>query len=795
MFKLNLKIAFRNLLKNKVYTLINILGLSIGMASCILIFLFIKSQLSYDQEIKNKDRIYRFVTDWKYNSFDDYSSGAPLPLSAAIRTEIRSIEKVASISKNGGVIQVKDESGKTRIKTTRTFYFAEPEIFDIFQMDWLSAKPIKELSEPNTVVLSASEAKLLFGSASSAIGKYFNLWNAINLKVVGVFEDMKLTSVPMDIVVSYPTFYGNNNKDWESVSGSNQCFALLKNGVTLADMENELSIFNKKHFIDQKVPGNQISVLEPLEGIHFSERYWNFAENSISKKQLYGLGIIGLFLIVTACINFINLATAQSINRSKEVGVRKVLGSERSQLISQFLTETVAITLLSLLIACVLAEIALPIMQNLFKDDIVFSLFGTPAMFVFLAILVILVSLLAGFYPAMIMSGFKPALALKNKITVNTNNLSLRKVLVVVQFAITVILIIGTLVIIRQMDYVRNKSLGFHSDAIAVMNMPGESRNLATQQNLSTKIKQIDGVEGVAFGFTPPLSEAVNSTNFELNGKQNIDFEVRLLSADENYFKLFNLQILAGKTYTQANDNKGYVVNETFCKKTGYSIPEDILGKVLNQNGMKSPIVAVVKDFNDKSLKEAISPLAIYSLPRQNECAFVRITPGHVNDVFKQLETVFNANFPNEVYAGKFVDQEIQNSYETEKIISVLFKFFAGVIIFISFIGLFGLISFVAKQRSREVAIRKVLGATTIELVKMLNGSFLLMVFFANVVAWPLAYILVSNWLSGFAYRMDLNVWPFVIAMGISMFITLATVSLRSYKAAVANTVDALKYE
>ncbi|MEJ7560573.1 MAG: ABC transporter permease [Pedobacter sp.] len=795
MFRLNLKIAFRNLLKNKVYTLINILGLSIGMASCILIFLFVRAQLNYDQGFLNGDRIYRFVTDWKYNSFDDYSSGVPLPLSAAMRTEVSSIEKVANISKNGGVVQVKDQLGNTRIKATKTFYFAEPEIFDIFQLDWLSARPVKELREPNTVVLSETEATALFGDANTAVGKHFTFWNSVNLKVVGVFRDMQVSSVPMDIVISYPTFYGKNNKDWNSVNGNNQCFMLLKAGVTAEAFQKDLVAFNKKHFTDQTVSGNQISVLEPLNNIHFSERYWNFAETSVMKKQLYGLGIIGLFLILTACINFINLATAQSVNRSKEVGVRKVLGSERSQLISQFLTETVAVALLSLLIACVLAELAIPFMQNLFKDDIVFSLFGTPSIFLFLLVLVILVSFLAGLYPAIVMSGFKPALALKNKITVNTKSLGLRKVLVVVQFAITIILIIGTLVIIGQMNFLRSKPLGFRSDAIVVLNMPGESRNASAEQNFSTKLKQINGVERVGFGYTPPLSGAVNSTNFNLNGEENMDFEVRLLSADEQYFKLFNLQILAGKTYSQANDNKGYVVNETFYKKAGYLRAEAILGQIINQNGIEGPIVGVVKDFNDKSLKESISPIALYSLPRQYECVFVRIAPEHVTTAFKEVEAVFNASFPNEVYSGRFVDQEIQSFYDTEKVMSVLFKFFAGVIIFISFIGLFGLISFVAKQRSREVAIRKVLGATTVELVRMLNGSFLLMVFLANVLAWPLAYVFVSGWLSGFAYRMNLSIWPFAIAMAISMAITLATVSLRSYKAAVANTVDALKYE
>lgn len=775
--------------------LINVLGLSIGMASCILIFLFMRAQLSYDRSFHDSDRIYRLVTDWKYNNFDDYSSGVPLPTSATMREEIPSVEKIANLCKSSGVIQVKDNLGNTKIKTIKSVYFAEPQIFDVFKLDWISSRPVKELNETNTVVLSESEAKLFFEDPNIAVGKQINFWNSINLKVVGVFKDLPLSSVPMNIVISYPTFYGKNNKEWDSVSASYQCFLLLKRGVTSENFQKELDIFNKKHLTDQKVSGNQLSRLQPLKDVHFSERYGNFADTSITKKELYGLAIIGLFLIFTACINFINLATAQSINRSKEVGVRKVLGSERSQLVTQFLTETFAVTLISVLIACVLAELSLPIMQNLFKDRVVFSLFGTPSIFVFLTGLLIFVSFLAGFYPALVVSGFKPVLALKNKITVNTRGLSLRKVLVVVQFAITIILIIGTLVIINQMQYVRSKPLGFHNNSVVMISMPGDSTSRAMQGNFKTKLMQIEGVEMVSYGYQPPLSNWVNSTNFEFEGKENVDFEVRLMSADEHYFKLFELQVVAGKIYSSATGNKGYVVNETFCKKIGFSNPQAIIGKVIGWNDKATPIVAVVKDFNDKSLKESISPLTFYALQRQYDCAFIRIDPTKLQGISEKFETLFNRAFPNEVFKGSFLDEEIQSYYNAEEVMGVLFKFFAGVIIFISFIGLFGLISFVAKQRSREVAIRKVLGATTLELVKMLNGSFLVMVFLANMVAWPLAYLLVSAWLSGFAYRMDLSVYPFAIAMAISMFITLATVSLRSYKAAVANTVDALKYE
>ena len=796
MFRLNLKIALRNLLKHKVYTLINILGLSIGMASCILIFIFIQFQLSYDKGYKNGDRIVRFGTYWKYNSFVDYSAGSPIPFAAAARLELPEVEKMAIVSKNGGVAIVKDNLGKEKIKTAVTVYFAEPEITDIFELSWIAGKPGKEFAAPNTVILSETNARNFFGSAENALGKSFTFWNDMNLKVVGVFKDLPVsTSVPLNIVISFASSWQRRDKSWDSVSSQSQCFAVIKDGYSMGALQASLDRFNKIHFTDKKISGNQISVLQPLAEIHFSEKYGNFADTTVTKKEIYGLATIGLFLIVTACINFINLATAQSVNRSKEVGVRKVMGSKRNQLVVQFLTETVAVTFISLLLACILSELALPAMQNLFKGGVIFSLFGHPAIVVFMLILVVFVSFLAGFYPAMVMSGFSPALAIKNKVTVNAGSLSLRKVLVVVQFAITIILIISTIVIMKQMQYIREKPLGFNSEAIAMVDIPGDSAARTGMKNFRERVLQIPGVEMASFCVRPPFSGSMNTTSFSFNGRENTDFEVRLTPADEYYFKLFDLKFVAGKEFLKSDTATGYVANETFIRKVGITDPQAALGKIIDQNGRVAPIVGVVKDFNDQSLKESISPMVFYQERRQYYNLAVKLDKQHILPAMKQVEALWNSYFPNEVYDVKFLDEDITTYYETERVMGFLFKVFAGVIIFISFIGLFGLISFVATQRTKEVAIRKVLGASTFDLVKMLNGSFMIMVFIANIVAWPLAYLLVSHWLSGFAYRMDLSIWPFILAMCISMLITLITVSVRSFKAATANTIDALKYE
>jgi putative ABC transport system permease protein len=796
MFKLNLKIALRNLWKNRGYTLINVLGLTIGMASCILIFIFIRFQLSFDKGYKNSDQIYRVVSQWKYNSFEDYSSGVPIPVSATVRNEFAGVGKVAAIVKNGGVITVKDTQGKQTIKTDRTYYCAEPSFFEIFDIPWIGGNHGAGLAEPNTVVLSESTAKEFFGSAENAVGKSFLLGTKTNLKVIGVFKDMpENSSFPLKIVLSYQNFWAKDNKSWDSVSSGIQCYVQLENGLKGTDIQATLKKFNKTYLESRKLEGNQVIDLQPLGDIHFDQRYGSFADTSITLKEVYGLGIIGLFLMVTACINFINLATAQAINRSKEVGVRKVMGSKRKQLVVQFLTETFAITLMALLLACVIAELVIPSMENLYKPGVDFSLFDHPMIFVFMFTLVLFVGFLAGLYPAMVMSGFNPALAIKNKATVNAGNFSLRKVLVVVQFTITIILIIGTLVIIEQMSYVRQKPLGFDTEAIVMINAPADSLNKIKREGFKQRVLKIPGVKQLSYCIRQPLSNDMNTTNFSLDGIRNKDFEVRLSPVDRNYFDVFDLKIIAGKLYAESDTINGFVVNETFLKSVHLSDPQLAIGKIVEEDNKKAPIVGVVKDFNDRSLKEKISPMLMFSREEQYYRAAIKIDNKQIIPAMKEIEALWNSTFPTAVYYSAFVNEDIKNYYETERIMGVLFKVFAGVIIFISFIGLFGLISFVATQRTKEVAIRKVLGASTVELVKMLNGSFLFMVFLANLVAWPLAYLLVSKWLSGFAYRIEISAWPFLFAMVISMLITFVTVSIRSYKAAVANTIDALKYE
>lgn len=796
MFKLNLKIALRNLWKNKGYTFINVIGLSIGMASCILIFIFVRYQLSFDKDYADGERIYRVVSQWKYTDGNEfYSKGVPLPLAPAMRNDFSQFDQVAAIQQSTGVIKVRAQSGRSELKTDEDVYYAEPAFFEIFNYEWLSGNPNQSLAAPNQVVLSEKTATTYFGDWHKAVGNSISFDNKNDFKVTGIIKDNpQNSSFPLNIVFSYASYQNRNSKSWGAVSSGSECYVLLKKGMSVDQLTKPLDQFIEKYYTD-KGPGKESHWFQPLYDIHYNVNYGSFGGGTTPYKQLIGLSVIGLFLLLTACINFINLATAQAVSRSKEVGIRKVMGSRRNQLVWQFLCETTLITFIALLLACVLTELALPSMEHLFGADISFSLFGHPLILVFLSGLWVTVSFLAGFYPALIMSGFSPALAIKNKVLANAGGVGLRKTLVVVQFAITAILIIGTLVVIKQMSYIRNKSLGFDTNTIALLSMPTDSVSKIRYNTFKDRMLKTPGIIKISYCSEAPSSRNNSETNFSYNSSKDADFHVNLKMVDEDYIKTFGLQLIAGKLLSKSDTANAFIVNETLLKKLNVTKPEESLGKLINVSGHIAPVVGVVKDFNNASLHETISPSVLFSSKNNYRRLAIKLASKDMLQTLKTIEKAFNQTFPDDVYKVNFIDEQLKNYYRTEQVMGSLFKVFASVVILISFIGLFGLISFVATQRTKEIAIRKVLGASNLELVNMLNSSFLWMVLIANMVAWPVAYIFIKQWLSGFEYRIELSIWPFVIAMISSLAITLITVSIRSYRAAKANTINALKYE
>lgn len=795
-----LKIAFRNLWKDKGYSMVNILGLSIGLAVCLLIFLLIRYEFSFNNFHKNEDRIYRVVTSWKYPNGMHYSEGTPLPLPDAMSQDFPGIEKVAAIAQTGYLITVPaqgnevpdkyDESGK--------IFYVQPQFYKMFNFPWLLGKP-ETLKEPNTAALTQSIAEKYFGDWHNAIGQTIVLNNKTQLRITGVIKDLpENTNLPINIAISYSTFPRHNDKRWVAVSTGWQCYVLLKKNINIKQLESKLPAFTKKYIKDNSIANGKTSFhFQPLKGIHFNQQYGAYGHQA-DKTELKALGLVGIFILLIACINFINMATAQAVSRSKEVGIRKVLGSRRLGLMLQFIGETMLITIFAMFLACIITELILPSIQNLLDQPVTFNIMQHPATLLFMALIVLLTGFLAGFYPALIMSGFDPVTALKNKISKRTSGgIGVRQTLVVVQFTVTLVLIIGTLVIMKQMNFFRNKPMGFDRSAIALVSLPNDSMSTTKYETFKGVLSQVPGIKEMSFCTEPPSSKnySLNNVISFNNRKLSFSFPVITNFADTGFFSTFGLNFVAGHAFKPSDTIKEFVVNETFIKKLGISNPQDAIGKEVKMGWGKAPIVGVLKDFVNRSLEKKIDPVILSTRKGYYDEIVLKLRPEDIQKTMKAVELQFNKFFPKNIYSANFYDKKIADYYINEARLAKLFKTFAIIVLLISAIGLLSLLSFVTSQRTKEIAVRKVLGASGSDILQLIGKSFIVMVIIANLIAWPIAYILAQKWLNGFAYRIDMPVMPFMVATIISLLLIIITVGWQVWRAEKANVAEALKYE
>jgi putative ABC transport system permease protein len=557
-----------------------------------------------------------------------------------------------------------------------------------------------------------------------------------------------------------------------------------------------LVTFLKKHQPDDR---NHIYHLQALKDLHFDSRYSPMTFRSISKETIWSLVLIGAFILIIACINFVNLATAQAVGRAKETGIRKVLGSNRGQLISQFLGETFLIVLLAVLLAVILVMAVLPLVRSIsnLPDD--FHLTFSLAIAGFLVLIILLVTVFSGFYPALILSGFQPVQALKSKMTVQTvGGISLRKALVVMQFSISQVLIIATLIAISQMDYVRDKDLGFNKEAILLAAVPQDSASQLKLQTLKNRFQALPAVQNVSLHSAAPSSNSNSMTNFRFGkAAEDEQFPVNLKAGDVDYFSTFQLRLVAGRAYFPSDTAREAVVNEKLLQQVGVKHPQDAIGQTIRINDRNYPVVGVVQDFHNVSLRNPIAPTAIFA----NKSSYrqvglkIKATNANVKETIRTVEQIWNETFPEYVYEAGFLDERLAEFYEGETKLAQLFKIFAAIAIFIGCLGLYGLVSFVAVQKTKEIGIRKVLGASLPNIVSLLSLDFLKLVLLANVLAWPLAWWVMQRWLQDFEYRTPIGWWMFAIAGIGALLIALITVSFQAIKAAVANPVEALRSE
>lgn len=814
MLKNYFTIALRNLLRNKGYATLNIAGLAIGIAACLLIFTVVQFELSYDTFQSKYHRIYRLVTHDVHPSGDvGDNPGVPTPVPDALRLDMPQLSAVAALnSLYGSQITVlgKDPntafSNKKFIENTGIF-FVEPQLFDLFDSQWLVGNPQSILKEPNTVVLAKTEANKYFGDWNQAVGQYLKLDNNLMLEVKGIIADVPINSdFPLKVMISYETFRKNPgaygySTEWGSTSSSHQVFLLFPEKLSKENVQNALQQFSKKHY-ENVGNSKRTNLIQPLSDIHFNSLYGNLGDHLTSKSTLWTLSFIGVLILIMACINFVNLATAQAIGRSKEVGVRKVLGSNRRQLIGQFLGETTLIVLIAVVLASLVGQLALPFLRKVSNVPEGIPFLSNPVILFFLALVIVVVSFLSGIYPALVLSGFEPVQALKSRITAhNIGGTPLRRSLVVVQFAISQVLIISTLIAVSQMDFIRNIELGFKKDAVYVVPMSADSLSQTQFRAFKSQLLQNPAIKFVSLANDPPSSENRWGNNFYFdNSTKDTDFTLFMKYADADYFNTYGLEFVAGHGYQDSDTAQAFVVNEIFLRKLGVKNSQSAIGKTirLGGSGPWKPIVGVVKDFKTSSVRDALQPIAFTSTKQNYYQAGIKIHPQNLPKTVGEIKQLWEKTFPAYVYNGSFFDEQIERFYQQESQLALTYQIFAGLAIFISCLGLYGLVSFLAVQKTREIGIRKVLGASVASIILLLSKEFMLLIAVAFAMAVPAAYYLMYGWLQNFAYRIDLidlGIDAFLIAMALSLVIAWLTISYRATKAALANPVKSLRTE
>ncbi|MEO6491181.1 MAG: ABC transporter permease [Ferruginibacter sp.] len=804
MIKNYLKIAVRNLVRHKGFSFINITGLAIGIASCLLLFTVLKYELSYDKFQPDYNKIFHVITEDKSDGEVNYTPGIPFPALEALRVDMPQVVTTPLMANYGSQVTVLGSNasnpspGKKFIELTG-FFFTDPEFFRVFHYDWLVGSPAV-LKDPNVTVLTKKMAEKYFGDWKNATGQYLKLDNAITVKVAGILEDVPgNTDFPLAIVTSIETAKASNgvyfySKDWSATTSNFQIFMLLPNELSEPQVNKQLLAFGKKNYMNNRTV--RTNMLQPLSYLHFDKRVEIFGDHITERSTLWTLSLIAIFIIIMACINFINLSTAQAVGRSKEIGIRKVLGSYRRQLFNQVIGETAFIVIISVLLAIGIALICLPFIKHIAFISESLSLFN-PQTFGFILILVIVVTLFAGLYPALILSGFKPALALKNKITSATvGGISIRRGLVVTQFAISQVLIVGTIVAVTQMKYIRDADLGFAKDALMIINSNTDSIAQSRQKYFAQKLIQMPGIQSVSFSSDVPSSANNWSTNFAYDHRPDEDFGLNIKYADENYFKTYGLKFLAGNGYSQSDTTLDVVVNETLIKKLGLKSANVAIGKEIRMGRQPwKTIVGVTKDFKTNSLKEDIKPIIIAERRQFYTVAGIKIKSSDFIKAKANIEAMWNETYPEYAFTSAFMDENIAEFYQQDQKLALLYQIFAGIAIFISCLGLYGLVSFMAVQRTKEIGVRKVLGASVGNIIYLFSREFTILIIVGSIIAIPVAYYMMNSWLQDFVFRIKLTPVFFIVAIATSIIIAWLAVGYKSIKAAVANPVKSIRTE
>ena len=795
MLKNYFTIAFRNLRKHKSFAVINIAGLTLGISCALVIFMIVNFELSFDTFHSKANRIYRVITGSTPGDSESYGTGTPHGLASILQNDFPEVEKV-------GVIYHLDAK-KTQIEVNHhpvnapQTYFVTPSFFEMFDFTWVVGNPQQSLSQPGQVVISQSLANQYF--PGDAIGQRIRLNNEFDLIVSGILQDVpENTDFPIQIAVSHATFATSEQfqEAYDASHGSAyHTYLLLNEHVSPAALESKFPAMVEKYLGQETAEKFLAHTLQPLRDVHFNESLGggNFSDQAISKTSLWSLSLIGGFILLMASINFVNLATAQAIRRSKEVGIRKVMGSTRGQLFLQFIGETFTLTFIATVLSLVLVSLLLPQLNSLLDISLDENVFSHPYLLLWLGAQCGVISLLAGCYPAIVLSGFKPVLVIKNAISYRpSGGLLLRKGLITFQFVITQILIIATLVVVSQNRYFRTQSLGYNQEAVLTVDVP--ENNPQKIETLRNTLAQYPEIQGVSFSMNAPSATSNKWFNYFSHASDPQEGKmVEVKPVDDQYLALYNITLLAGDSLRKGDSS--ILVNEAFLKEIGMANPQDALEEVVTIGGQEVRIKGVVQDFHTLSLHEKIYPLMMVYMEDKFQLASIRLRMAEAQEAIAIVEGQWKEAFPQYYFSYQFLDDDLASWYEKERNTARLLSLFAGIAIFISCLGLYGLISFTTAQKTKEVGIRKALGASVSHIVYLFTKDFVTLLAIAVLIAAPVGYYFMQQWLADFTYKIDISWWMFAVAALIGIVIAITTVSFQSIKAALANPVDSLRDE
>lgn len=804
MIKNYIKIAWRNLLRYKFVSFINLFGLSIGITCCLLIAVYVLDELSYDRYNSKADRIYRvertFLNTESKSVSLELGAVAP-PIGPLLRNDFKDIQELTSILPIGGMtFQYQD-----KVFNEDNVYCADENLFKVFDFTVTKGDPKTTLQEPYSIMLSEEMAKKYFGT-ENPLNKLLKVDQKLTGTVTGVYKSLPSSAHwHPNIMVSFSTLrdtaiYGEEQLRTNWGNNAFYTYVLLPKDYDARKLEAQFPSFLNRHIpgADNKAQEWTFLSLKKLTDIHLHSHKDSELEENGDIKRVYIFSIIGLFILLIACINYMNLSTARSALRAKEIGIRKVVGAEKTELIYQFLSESVLLCLLASLISIVLTGMALSGLNLLAGKVFTLSQLLQAPILIAITTLPFIIGVLSGIYPALFLSGFQPIKVLKGIFKTGENTFSFRKALVVFQFSISIILIVGTLIVFRQLQYIQNKSLGFNKEQIVVLNnnqgLDGTFQSFKTNLLANPNVKEVGRSSRIPSG---RLLDAAGSQINLGNGLAPSKADIKYVRSDAGFIPTYGINMITGRNFHSDNDRdtSSFILNEAAVRVLGLT-PEEAIGKPFKYDTRTGQIVGVINDFNFESLHQRILPLVLFSSTDVNGYGRISVkVNGNVQQALAHLQTVWEKYLPETPFSSTFLDDRFADLYKAEQQQRVIFTVFSFIAVAIACLGLFGLSAFTITQRVKEIGIRKVLGASTTTIVRLLSTDFLRLVLIAAVIAFPLAWYVMSNWLNDFAYRIEMEWWIFGFALIMALIIAFVTISLQAIKAALANPVKSLRSE